>query len=230
MIEDIDRVGLLFLSDLSRQECSTYTTQQEFDVPDSPTGHGGEKGFRIQQTHDGDRSPDVSSTRSQCFPENAEKTQHLFAPHRVRGETRRHVSHFTECAEDRMKQVSNFTEFADGPNKGFCTPRSAQETRIRPAQSARTQTCSRQSLPSGDGAMYEDTEHNTKEDDNVWCEQRSTFPDGLTKGQLLNRFCGHQCNLTTLLDLCTDDRTAQREGYRKRHQKNRKTRDTVPRF
>ena len=37
-------------------------------------------------------------------------------------------------------------------------------------------------------------------------------PDELTKGQLLNRFCGHQCNLTTLLDLCTDDKTAQREG------------------
>ena len=38
---------MLFLSDLSRQERGTYTTtsQQEFDVPDSPTSHGEEKGF-----------------------------------------------------------------------------------------------------------------------------------------------------------------------------------------
>ena len=114
---------MLSLSDLSRQESSTYTTtsQQEFDVPDSPTGHGEEKGFRRQQTHDGDRSPDVSDRRSHCFPENAGKLNTC--------------SHLTECA--------------DGPNKGFCTPRSAQETRIRTAQSAGTQTCSRQNLPSG---------------------------------------------------------------------------------
>ena len=47
-------------------------------------------------------------------------------------------------------------------------------------------------------------------------KRRSTFPDGLTKGQLLNPFCGHQGkHLTTLLDLCTDDKTAQREEYRK---------------
>ena len=47
VIESLDQVGMLFLSDLSRQECSTYTTtsQQEFDVPDSPTGHGKQKGF-----------------------------------------------------------------------------------------------------------------------------------------------------------------------------------------
>ena len=153
VIESLDEVGMLFLSDLGRQEGSRYTTtsQQEFDVPDSPTGHGGEKGFRKQQAHDGDRSPDVSDTRSHCFPECAGKLNTC--------------SHLTECVADRMKQVSYFTEYADGPNKGFSTPRSAQETRIRTAQSARTQTCSRQSLPSGDGAIHQDTEHDTKEDD-----------------------------------------------------------------
>ena len=118
-------------------------------------------------------------------------------------------SHLTECAEDRIKQFSYLKEYADGPNNGFCTPRSAQETRIRTTQSARTQVW--QSLPSGDGAINQDTEHNSKDDDNLCCEQSSTSPDGLTKGQLLNRFCGHQGNLTTLLDLCTDDKTAQRE-------------------
>ena len=47
VVESLDQVGMLFLSDLSRQECITYTTtsQQEFHVPDSPTGHGKEKGF-----------------------------------------------------------------------------------------------------------------------------------------------------------------------------------------
>ena len=152
---------MVFLSDLSRQECSTYTTsQQEFDVPDSPTGHGGEKGFRKRQV--------AGCVRHEIalLPECAGRTQHLFAPRRVRGDTKTHVSLCTECAEDRIKQVSYFTEYADGPNKGFCTPRSAQETRIRTAQSARTQTCSRQSLPSGDGAIFQDTVHNAKEDDN----------------------------------------------------------------
>ena len=87
VIESLDQDGMLFLSDLSRQECSTFTTtsQLEFDVPDSPTGHGREKGFRRQRTHDGDRSPDVSDTRSHCFPEYAGQLNTC--------------SHLTECLE-----------------------------------------------------------------------------------------------------------------------------------
>ena len=51
LIECLDQVGMLFLSDLSRQKCTKYTGQQGFDVPDSPTGHGAEKkDFRRQQT------------------------------------------------------------------------------------------------------------------------------------------------------------------------------------
>ena len=41
---------MLFLSDLSRQECTKYTSQQGFDVPDSPMGHGEGKNFRRHQT------------------------------------------------------------------------------------------------------------------------------------------------------------------------------------
>ena len=44
LVECLDQVGMLFLSDLSRQKCTKYTGQQGCDVPDSPTGHG-EKGF-----------------------------------------------------------------------------------------------------------------------------------------------------------------------------------------
>ena len=76
---------------------------------------------------------------------------------------------------------------------GFCT-----------AQSARTQVW--QSLPSGDGAINQDTEHNTKEEDSECCEQRSTSPDGLTKRTALEPVL----RTPTLLDLCTDDKTAQR--------------------
>ena len=51
LIDSLDQVGMLFLSDLSRQKCTKYTGQQGFDVPDSPTGHGEErKDFRRQQT------------------------------------------------------------------------------------------------------------------------------------------------------------------------------------
>ena len=45
----------------------------------------GERFFRRQQTHDGDRSPDVSDTRSHCF----QSTRENFAL----------CSHRTECAE-----------------------------------------------------------------------------------------------------------------------------------
>ena len=51
LIECLHQVGMLFLSDLSRQKCTMYTGQQVFDVPDSPTGHGEErKDFPRQQT------------------------------------------------------------------------------------------------------------------------------------------------------------------------------------
>ena len=169
VIEGLDQVGMLFLSDLSRQECSTHTTtsQQEFDVPDSPTRHGGEKGF--SQTTNTRWRQDTRCVGHEIalLSRVRGKTEHLLAPHRSprRTQKTRLALHRVRGGQE-IKQVSYFTEYADGPNKGFCTPRSAQETRIRTAQSARTQTCSRQSLPSGDGAIYQDTEHNTKEDDN----------------------------------------------------------------
>ena len=84
------------------------------------------------------------------------KNRHLIAPHEVRGETRRHVSHFTECAEDKIKQVSYF-----GKVRGWTKQRilhsSAQERhgfallRVRGHR-----TCSWQGLPSGNGAIYQD--------------------------------------------------------------------------
>ena len=149
MIESLDQVGMLFVSDLSRQECSTHTTtsQQAFNIPDSPTGHRGERGFfRRQQTHDGDKFPDVSDTRSHCFQSTRENSTLV----RTLQSVRRNQT--TRLALHRVRGA----EYKDGPNKGFCTPRSAQETRIRTAQSARTQTCSRQSSPSGDGAKDQD--------------------------------------------------------------------------
>ena len=166
VIDSLDQVGTLFRSDLSRQECSTYTTtsQQEFDVPDSPTGHGEEKGFRRQQTHDGDKSPDVSDTRSHCFQSTRENST---------------CSHLTECAE-KPEDTSHTSPSArrTGSNKSL----TSQSTRMDQTKDSallevhkthgfallrvRTQTCSWQSLPSGDGAKNQDTEHNTKEDDN----------------------------------------------------------------
>ena len=72
--------------------------------------------FHRQQTHDGDRSPDVSETISHCFPEYAESSN-------------QEVSHFAACAEE--------------PNNKSRTSQSARrnQRRIRTAQSARkTQT------------------------------------------------------------------------------------------
>ena len=110
LIECLDQVGMLFLSDLSRQKCTMYTGQQGFDVPDSPTGHGeGKKDFRRQQTQM-ERSPDVSDTRSHCRQSTRNQTTRARTAFRVRGIYRtaftvRGVSHFTECADNQKTRL-----------------------------------------------------------------------------------------------------------------------------
>ena len=68
MNESRDQIVMLFLSDLSRQEGNMYTTsQQEFDVPESRTGHG-RYGSQTTNTR-WKQALDVSDTISHCFPE-----------------------------------------------------------------------------------------------------------------------------------------------------------------
>ena len=83
-------------------------------------------------------------------------------------------------------------------------------------------TCVWQSVPSGDGAIYQDKSTTPKRMTMNDANKATLFLMSQLKGQLWNRFCGHHCNLTTLLDLCTDDKTAQREGYRKMHRTENK--------
>ena len=94
VIESLDQVGMLFLSDFSRQECSTYTTasHQEFDVPDSPTGHGEEKGFSQTTTTRWRQVTRCVGHEIALVPEHAEISNSQ-------------ASHFSECTEE--------------PNKGF---------------------------------------------------------------------------------------------------------------
>ena len=114
--ECLDQVGMLFLSDLSRQKCTKYSGQQDFDVPDSPAGHGEEKkDFRRQQTQmetghqmcrtrdrTADRVRGIKQREFALLPECAEYRTSLSALI-----TRRHVSsleqtrisHCSECAE-----------------------------------------------------------------------------------------------------------------------------------
>ena len=85
LIECLDRVGVLFLSDLSRQKCTKYTSQQGFDVRDSPTGHGEERmGFRRQQTQ-------METGHQMC------RTRDRTAD-RVRGIKQREPALLSECA------------------------------------------------------------------------------------------------------------------------------------
>ena len=51
LIECLDLVGMLLLSDLSRQKCTKYTGQQGFDVPESPADHGEEKRVFADNKH-----------------------------------------------------------------------------------------------------------------------------------------------------------------------------------
>ena len=128
VVESLDQVGMLFLSDLSRQECSTHTTtsQQEFDDPDSPTGHGEEKGFSQTTNTRWRQVTRCVGHEIALLPEYAGKINtcsHLTEC----AERLNTCSHFTKCGKDGRNKVSYFAEYADGPNKGFCTPRSAQE-------------------------------------------------------------------------------------------------------
>ena len=85
LLECLDQVGMLFLSDLSRQKCTKYTSQQVFDVPDSPTGHGEErKDFRRQQTQ-------IETSHQMC------RTRDRTAD-RVRGIKQREFALLSECA------------------------------------------------------------------------------------------------------------------------------------
>ena len=113
LTECLNQVGMLFLSDLSRQKYTKYTGQQRFDVRDSPTGHGREKGFSQTTNTDGDKSPDVSDTRSHCRQSTRNQTTRVRTAFRVRGSDKiyrtasrvRGVSQFTECADNQKTRL-----------------------------------------------------------------------------------------------------------------------------
>ena len=89
---------MLFLSDLSRQECTTYTSQQGFDVPDSPTGHGEKKRvFRRQQTQM-ETGHQMCRTRDRTAFRVRGRDHQLFAPQEC-AEKHNTFSHLTECAD-----------------------------------------------------------------------------------------------------------------------------------
>ena len=100
LIECLDQVGMLFLSDLSRQKCTKYTGQQGFDVPDSPTSHEEErKDFRRQQTQM-ERSP-VCRTRDRTADRVRGIKQREFALLRLRGGGQHNTMREVTLDEDR---------------------------------------------------------------------------------------------------------------------------------
>ena len=153
-VDSLDHVGMLFLSDLSRQECSTHTTTspQEFDGPDSPTGHGQEKRFS-QTTNTRWRQVTRCVGRViALLPEYAGKRQPLVRTSECAEKSERHSRTSPSARRTGSRQVSYSTEFADGPNRRqriLHSSKNAQESRIRTAQSARTQPCSRQFTKRG---------------------------------------------------------------------------------
>ena len=82
-----------------------------------------------------------------CLISVTGKMQQMFAPHRVRGEARRHVSHFTE--------------YADGPNKRLALLEVHKKHGFALLRVRGHRLLSRRCLPSGDGANIKIMEHNT---------------------------------------------------------------------
>ena len=97
LIECLDQVGMLFLSDLSRQKCTKYTGQQGFDVPDSPTGHGEEERFFADNKH-------RWRQRSHCRQSTRNQTTIVRTADRVRGSDKIYRTAF------RVHGVSHFTD------------------------------------------------------------------------------------------------------------------------
>ena len=89
---------------LSRQKCTKYTSQQGFDVPDSPTGHGEEKGFSQTTNTDGDKSPDVSDTRSHCRQSTRNQTTRARTAFRVRGSDKIYCT-AQMCADNKKTRL-----------------------------------------------------------------------------------------------------------------------------
>ena len=121
LIECLDQVGMLFLSDLSHQECTKYTSQHGFDVPDSPTCHGEEKKVFADNKDTMEAGHQMCRTRDRTAFRVRGKDQQLFAPHRVRGQIKSRTSpstrrNHTMClALNRVRggQVSYFSQYAD---------------------------------------------------------------------------------------------------------------------
>ena len=198
VIESLDQVGMLFLFDISRQECSTYTTtsQQEFDVPDSPTGHREEKGFCSQQTHDGDRSPDVSDTRSHCSQSTLENST-LVRTSQCARRTGSDKSRTSQSA--RMDQTKDAALHDVHKRHGFTllTVRRHQLVlgRVYQAGTVRYTRIGAQH-PRGWQWMMRTTQHIS-----WWAYKRTALEPVLRTPTQLDY---------TLLDLCADDKTAQR--------------------
>ena len=201
MIECLEHVGMLLLSGLSCQECSTYTIgQQGFHVPDSPTVTE-EKGFRRQHKLTMETGQQMCWTRDRtalqrtrenstlvCTLGSARRNQEThrvhggqdqtsLVLHRVRGWTKQRILHSSKCTRDTESHCS---ECAD--------------TNLFSAELTKRVRCDR----AGYGAQ---PPRMTMNDAN----KPSTVPCGRTKEQLLNWFFTHQ------RDSCTDDSSTERD-------------------
>ena len=100
---------MLFLSDLSRPECTKYTSQQGFDVADSPTGHGEEKRVFADNKHrwrQVTRCVGHEIALQTEYAESNNESSHCFQSARFRPASRvRGVSHFTECADNQETRL-----------------------------------------------------------------------------------------------------------------------------
>ena len=128
VIESLDQVGILFLSDLSRQECSTYTTtsEHEFDVPDSPSGHGG--GRFVQTTHTMEKGHQMCRTRDRiAFKSTWENSTLVRTSQSARRNQETHLAlHRVRGGQDQTSLELH--RVRGGTKHGFCTSKCTRDT------------------------------------------------------------------------------------------------------
>ena len=186
------------------QKCTKYSGQQRFDVPDSPTGHG-EKGFSKTTNTDGDRSPDVSDTRSHCRQSTRNQTTRVRTASRVRGVQKRSIALLPECAV-QARSIALLPECAE--YRTSLSARINQKTRLV----VRTNKNLALLRVRGEGQHNTIREVTLDEDRHEYrtahvrgmtstpqcamkrqmeSDDAALFQMGQPKGQLLNRFCDH---------------------------------------
>ena len=167
----------MWLKVLTKSECCFCLISVARNVARTPPPVNKSSTFQIHQRvtekrkriftdnkHTMETSHQMCRTRDRTASRVRGKDQHLFAPHKVRGETQ----HF--FAPRRVRGEQDQASLVLRRGHGWIKQRILHSSKCTRDTGSHCSECADTNLfsaeSSGNGAIYQDTEHNTKEDDN----------------------------------------------------------------